>query len=270
MARELEMDILYQKVVGITRRLEGMLTRDRKEREAKRSRESGTYSGARAPAAACQGRGYMGRPIHSALPASSGAPATTRQHDPYYAPPVSIVPPILGASSDHSSRSGPSQSQKSCPPRAYFECGGTRHLVRDFPRIRRGAPPHISQASRAPPGPQDMVIAPATTPPAHSARGRGRTCRGHPRGRGQARYYALPARTEAVAFDFVITSTVPIYHRDALVLFDPSSTYSYMSSYFASYLGVSCDSLSSPAYVSKLVGDSIIVDHVYQSCLIVL
>ncbi|XP_070039275.1 uncharacterized protein [Nicotiana tomentosiformis] len=78
MARELDIDITYQQVVGIARRLGGMLTRDREEREAKRSRESGTYSGTRAPASARQGRGYMSRLVHSALPAASGAPTTTR------------------------------------------------------------------------------------------------------------------------------------------------------------------------------------------------
>ncbi|XP_070034338.1 uncharacterized protein [Nicotiana tomentosiformis] len=78
MAPELDMDIAYQRVVGITRRMEGMLTRERDEREAKRSRESGTYSGTRSPAASRQGRGYVGLPVHSALPAASGAPATPR------------------------------------------------------------------------------------------------------------------------------------------------------------------------------------------------
>ncbi|XP_070032193.1 uncharacterized protein [Nicotiana tomentosiformis] len=112
--------------------------------------------------------------------------------------------------------------------------------------------------------------APATTPPAPPARGRGRAGRGRPRGGGQARYYALPARTEAVALDSVIISIVPVCHRDASILFDPRSTYRYVSSYFASYLGVSSDSLSSPVYVSTPMGDSVIVDHVYQSCLIVL
>ncbi|XP_070002747.1 uncharacterized protein [Nicotiana sylvestris] len=63
---------------------------------------------------------------------------------------------------------------------------------------------------------------------------------------------------------------VPICHRDASVLFDPEFTYSYMSSYFASYLDVSCDSLSSPIYVSMLAGDYIVVDHVYRLCLVVI
>ncbi|XP_070054713.1 uncharacterized protein [Nicotiana tomentosiformis] len=61
---------------------------------------------------------------------------------------------------------------------------------------------------------------------------------------------------------------VPVFHRDASVFFDPRSTYSYVSSYFAPYLDASRDSLSSPIYVSTPVGDSIIVDRVYRSSLV--
>ncbi|XP_070032181.1 uncharacterized protein [Nicotiana tomentosiformis] len=75
---------------------------------------------------------------------------------------------------------------------------------------------------------------------------------------------------EVVTSDSVITSIVPIFHRDASVLFDLGSTYSYVSSYFAPYLGKSRDSFSSPVYVSMLVGDSIVVDRVYRSCLFIL
>ncbi|XP_070040155.1 uncharacterized protein [Nicotiana tomentosiformis] len=109
MAKELEMDISYQQVVSIARRLEGMLSRDREEREAKRSQETGYYSGA-CDAAARHGRGYVSCPVHSALPAASGVLAPSRPQEPYYALPVSSVPPVRGAISGQSSRPGPSQS----------------------------------------------------------------------------------------------------------------------------------------------------------------
>ncbi|XP_070037058.1 uncharacterized protein [Nicotiana tomentosiformis] len=179
--------------------------------EAKRYRESGTYSGTRAAAATCHGRGYVARPVHSALLAASGAPATPRQKAPYYAPSLFSAHPAWGA-----------------------------------------------------------LSAPATTPHAQPARGRGRTGRVRPRGGGQVRHYALLAKTEAVASDSIITGIVLACHRDASVLFDPGSTYSYVSSYFALYLGVSRDFLCSPVYVSTPVGDSIIVERVYRSCFIVL
>ncbi|XP_070047222.1 uncharacterized protein [Nicotiana tomentosiformis] len=115
-----------------------------------------------------------------------------------------------------------------------------------------------------------MVASLVATPPAQPARGEGRAGRGSPRGGGQVRYYALLAKTKAVSSDSTITGIVPVYHRDASIIFDLGSTYSYVSSYFAPFLGVSCDSLSSPIYVSTHVGDSIIVDRVYQSCSVVL
>ncbi|XP_070057450.1 uncharacterized protein [Nicotiana tomentosiformis] len=95
-ARELEIDIAYQQVVVITRRFEGMQTREREEREAKRPRDSSTYNSSRALAAARHGRGYMRCPIHLALLASSSIPATPRPQVTYYAPPLSNVPPIQG------------------------------------------------------------------------------------------------------------------------------------------------------------------------------
>ncbi|XP_070040780.1 uncharacterized protein [Nicotiana tomentosiformis] len=77
MAREIEMDITYQQAVSIVETVEGMFARDKEEREAKRSRETGHYSGARAPATR-YGRGFVSRHVHSALPAASGVPTPPR------------------------------------------------------------------------------------------------------------------------------------------------------------------------------------------------
>ncbi|XP_070055112.1 uncharacterized protein [Nicotiana tomentosiformis] len=46
------------------------------------------------------------------------------------------------------------------------------------------------------------------------------------------------------------------------------STYSYVSSYFNSYLVVPRDSLSASECVSTPIGDSISVDHAYRSCVV--
>ncbi|XP_070039362.1 uncharacterized protein [Nicotiana tomentosiformis] len=144
MARELEMDIPYQQVVDISMRLKGMCAREREVREAKRPRDSRTYSSSRAPVAVRHGRGYVSRPIHSTLLASSDIPATPMPPVPHYALPLSSAPTTQGAFSGQSSRPGPSQSQQPRPSGAYFECGGTHHIVRDCPRIRRGAPPQTT------------------------------------------------------------------------------------------------------------------------------
>ncbi|XP_070010305.1 uncharacterized protein [Nicotiana sylvestris] len=138
-------------------------------------------------------------------------------------------------------------------------------MARDFPRKSRDVPPQTSQPQRAPESSQAMITAAVAAPPTHPAIGGGRGGRGCPRGRVQARYYAIPARTEVYS---IITGIVLVCHRDASILFDPGSTYSYVSSYLSLHLGVSRDSLSSPIYVSTPMGDSLIVDHVYRSCLI--
>ncbi|XP_070050859.1 uncharacterized protein [Nicotiana tomentosiformis] len=54
--------------------------------------------------------------------------------------------------------------------------------------------------------------------------------------------------------------------RDASLLFDPWSTYSYVYSLFAHYLDVSRESLDIPVYVSTPMGDSVVGDWVYWSC----
>ncbi|XP_070034304.1 uncharacterized protein [Nicotiana tomentosiformis] len=165
--------------------------------------------------AARYGRGFVSRPVHSALPVASGVLAPPRPQEPYYAPPVASMPPTRGAITGQSSRPGPSQSQLPRFPRGCFECGDTRHLVRDCPRARRGAPPQTYQPLRAPPVPPAILPPPTATPLPQFARGGGRGGRGRPRGGGQARYYALLARLEAVASDSVITGIVPVCHRDA-------------------------------------------------------
>ncbi|XP_070040718.1 uncharacterized protein [Nicotiana tomentosiformis] len=46
------------------------------------------------------------------------------------------------------------------------------------------------------------------------------------------------------------------------------STYSYVSSLFAHFLGVSRESLSIPVYVSTPIGDSVVVNQIYWSCVV--
>ncbi|XP_070057515.1 uncharacterized protein [Nicotiana tomentosiformis] len=121
-------------------------------------------------------------------------------------------------------------------------------------------------------GQQPMIIAPTATPAIRLIRGGGQVCRVRPRGGGQpcgtpARFYAFLARPDAINLDAVITCIISIYGRDASVLFDSGSTYSYVSSLFAHFLGVPRKSLGIPIYVSTLVSDSVVVDRVYMSCI---
>ncbi|XP_070050419.1 uncharacterized protein [Nicotiana tomentosiformis] len=71
-----------------------------------------------------------------------------------------------------------------------------------------------------------------------------------------------------MASDAVITCTISVCGMDALVLFDSGSTYSYVSSLFAHFLGVHHESLGTHVYVSTPVGDSVIVDRIYRFCIV--
>ncbi|XP_070032637.1 uncharacterized protein [Nicotiana tomentosiformis] len=162
---------------------------------------------------ACNGRGYVNRPVHSALPASSGSPATYKSRVAYYAPLLSSAPPARGAFSGQSNQTGPTQFQQPRHPRAYFKCGDTLHMVRDCPKLKRNTSPPTTQAPRIPQGPltcQAVVTTPVVDPPTQPAWGGGQVGRGLLRGGGQARCYAFSARTEVVASDTVIIGIVPL------------------------------------------------------------
>ncbi|XP_070008560.1 uncharacterized protein [Nicotiana sylvestris] len=83
-----------------------------------------------------------------------------------------------------------------------------------------------------------------------------------------ARFYALLARPDALASNAVITGIIPVNGRDASVLFDPGSTYSCVSSLFARFLVISLEPLGIPVHVSTAVGDSVVVDRIYRSCVV--
>ncbi|XP_070041369.1 uncharacterized protein [Nicotiana tomentosiformis] len=86
----------------------------------------------------------------------------------------------------------------------------------------------------------------------------------------QSSYHASPAQasTDVVASDVVITGIVSVCHKEASILFDPGSTYSYVSSYFAYYPDMPCESLVLPVCVSTPVGDIITVNRVHRSCVV--
>ncbi|XP_070046907.1 uncharacterized protein [Nicotiana tomentosiformis] len=138
------------------------------------------------------------------------------------------------------------------------------HIKRDCPRLLSGAP---QQRTRS------MVPAPKFPPPTQPARSGAHAVRGRPKGGGrpgggQARFYDIPARTDVVASDVVITGIVLVCHKYASTLFEPGSTYSYVFSYFTHYLDIPRESLVSPVHVSTPVGDTIIVDRVYRLCVV--
>ena len=80
--------------------------------------------------------------------------------------------------------------------------------------------------------------------------------------------YAFPGRSEAETSDVVITGNLQVCDYMASVLFDPGSTFSYVSSSFANGLNLHCELLDTPIRVSTPVGESVVVEKVYRSCLV--
>nr|XP_016494342.1 PREDICTED: uncharacterized protein LOC107813580 [Nicotiana tabacum] len=233
MAREVEMGTKYQLVVEIARRIEGYRQRGREQPPA---------------------RGAPARPYFRAMLESS------------YRPPA-----IQGSSSEYS---GSVFRAAAVGPRCY-ECRDPSHLRRTCPRLR-GKVVQQRQQSTAP------------SPAAQTPRGGGQIGRGGPRGGGQAgrghlatsqtggaqsagtsaRFYALQAWQDVLASDAIITGTISVSGRGASVLFDSGSTYSYVSSLFAHFLVVSPEPLGVLIYVSTPVGDCVVVNRVYRSCVV--
>ncbi|XP_070039152.1 uncharacterized protein [Nicotiana tomentosiformis] len=253
----------YELVVEIYRRIKGYRQRDREQMlRDKRFRHSGGFSGAPSGGRGQFGRGQSSGPTYPVPPPPRDAPVRpyfSAMPESFYRPPA-----IQGSSSGYLGHQGQTSGKQFIVTRGYYECGDPGHMKRFCPRLRGRA---VQQ------GHQPMITAPPATPAIRPPRGRGQVGRGHPKGGGQAggghpggapaRFYAFPARLDAVASDAVITGTISVCGRDASILFDPGSTYSYVSSLFAYFLDVPRESLGTPVYVSILVGDSVVVDQIY-------
>ncbi|XP_049390047.1 uncharacterized protein LOC125854509 [Solanum stenotomum] len=158
-----------------------------------------------------------------------------------------------------------------------FDCGALDHWSREFPRRGRGAivpsPLAPRPVSAVPPlargGGQDQGRRDSRQGTRGGARGGRLGGRSNASGRGaQGHFYAVPARATTEASDDVITGTLLLCHQPATVLFDPGSTFSYVSVYFAPRLGMRSESLAEPVHVSTPVGESLVVDQILRSCLV--
>ncbi|XP_070020798.1 uncharacterized protein [Nicotiana sylvestris] len=147
-------------------------------------------------------------------------------------------PAIQGSSSGYSSQQVQALGQQSMAQRSCYECGDSGDMKRFCPRLWGKA---VHQ------GYQPMITAPAIRPP----RGGGQAGKGRHRSGGQTG-----------------GGTISVCGRDASVLFDPGSTYLYVSSLFAHFLDIPRESLGTPIYVSTPVGDSVVVDRIYRSCVV--
>ncbi|XP_070020539.1 uncharacterized protein [Nicotiana sylvestris] len=279
MSREVEMGPEYQLVVEIACRIEGYRQRGREKiLQDKRAQFSGEFRGSPARGRGHFGRGHPSRPPYSAPPPPPrGAPIRpyfSAKLESSYRPPAiqgfsggysghqgsssvyfsampesSYRPPaIQGSSSGYSGHQAQTSGQQDMVLRGCYECGDQGHMKRTCPRLWGKAVQH---------GQQPMIPAPVAHPP----RGGGQMGRGRPRGRGQS-------GRDALASDAIITGIISIGGRDDSVLFDPGSTYSYVSSLFARFLVISPEQLGTHVHVSTSVGDSVVVDWIYRSCVV--
>ena len=82
----------------------------------------------------------------------------------------------------------------------------------------------------------------------------------------RAHCYAFLGRSEAETSDALITGNLLVCDCMASILFDPGSTFSYVSSSFATGLSLHCELLEIPIRVSTPVGEFVVVEKVYRSC----
>ncbi|XP_070046136.1 uncharacterized protein [Nicotiana tomentosiformis] len=238
--RERVFGFTFDEVVDIDRQIEMVHSQERGEGEFKRPRGPGDFSGV--PSGGQFYRGW-GRPyrhaqtvhlvhcgassIHGSYSSHQGQSSLTA----LLAQSTSGAPSVHGSSlpsssGTYSTSRGPPKNLPAFSERGCFECGYLGHIKRYCPHLMRGP---IQQRSHV------MTSTPVSPPPAQPARGGAQSVRGRPRGGnrsggGQTQFYAFSSRPDVVASATMITRIVSVCHRESSILFDPGSTYSYVSS----------------------------------------
>ncbi|XP_070036773.1 uncharacterized protein [Nicotiana tomentosiformis] len=151
---------------------------------------------------------------------------------------------------------------------AYFHCGQTRHYISQCLGLGRGTPAQPSGFTAAS---LPSVRAPRPGPQSTQGRGRGRGG-GDTSGSsgGQNRFYALTGRQDSKASPDVVTGILTIHSHAIYALMDPGSTFSYITPFIAGKLDMRSELLPQPVEVSTPVGDSIVANHVYRDCTVLI
>ncbi|XP_070045491.1 uncharacterized protein [Nicotiana tomentosiformis] len=87
---------------------------------------------------------------------------------------------------------------------------------------------------------------------------------------GQNRFYALTGRQDSEASPDVVTGILTIHSHAIYALMDPGSTFSYITPFIAGKLDMRSELLLQSVEVSTPVGDSIIANHVYRDCTVLI
>ncbi|XP_070055466.1 uncharacterized protein [Nicotiana tomentosiformis] len=145
------------------------------------------------------------------------------------------------------------------------QCG---HYISRCPGLGRGTPAQPSGFTAAS---SPSVRAPRPGPQSTQGRGRGRGG-GDTSGSsgGQNRFYALTGRQDSEASPDVVTGILTIHSHAIYALMDPGSTFSYITPFIAGKLDMRSELLPQPVEVSTQVGDSIVANHVYRDCTVLI
>ncbi|XP_070053500.1 uncharacterized protein [Nicotiana tomentosiformis] len=184
----------------------------------------------------------------------------------------SFPPQMQGQRFDRYIQSGPGQSSgqpEFCTDEtSYSSMYSTGHYISRCPGLGRGTPAQPSGFTTAS---SPSVRAPRPGPQSTQGRGRGRGGGDTPgSSSGQNRFYALTGRHDSEASPDVVTCILTIHSHAIYALMDPGSTFSYITPFIAGKLDMRSELLPQPVEVSMLVGDSIVANHVYQDCTVLI
>ncbi|XP_070029723.1 uncharacterized protein [Nicotiana sylvestris] len=212
----------------------------RRDREqSKRDHTMGSYS---------EPRGDFRPPLHRYPPRSAGSFPAQMQGQRY----------------DRYIQSGSGQSSGQ-PEGRRHECSTQmRQPTPPCTRYGRGAPAqHLGSTAASSPSVRALRLGPQSTQGRGRDRGGGDTSGSSG---GQNRFYALTGRQDSEASPDVVTGILTIHSHAIYALIDPVSTLSYITPFIAGKLDMRSELLPQSVEVSTLVGDSIVVNHVYRGC----
>ncbi|XP_070051789.1 uncharacterized protein [Nicotiana tomentosiformis] len=202
---------------------------------------------------------WFDRYIQSGPGQSSGQPEGRRQERS--AQMRQLTPPCTQCGKLHTGQCR--QGSSAC-----FHCGQTRHYISRCLGLGRGTPA------------QPSGFTAASSPSVHAPRLGPQSTQGHGRGRGggdtsgssggQNRFYALTCRQDSEASPDVVTGILTIHSHAIYALMDPGSTFSYITPFITGKLDMRSELLPQPVEVSTLVGDSIVANHVYRDCTVLI
>ena len=84
-------------------------------------------------------------------------------------------------------------------------------------------------------------------------------------GGGQASFFTLTPQ-DAQALNAVVSGTIPVYGADALVLFDPGATHSFISPVFSSRVSCRSTRMSNPLSVSTPLSEVLVTNVMFPMC----